>query len=465
MGSGIPIIVGAAILFLILMYFWFVRNFMFICKPNEVLIFSGGKRSVEGESVGFRVVKGGRAYRKPLIESVDRMDLTVMPVHIRLSGAYSEGNIPLNVHAIANVKVSSDERLINNAIERFLGRHTSEVQRVAKETLEGNLRGILAQMTPENVNEDRLDFAKKLQAEAEADLNKLGLHLDTLKIQNVSDDVDYLDSIGRARIAEALRDAEISESDALREAENVAAEARRSAQVAKENAEAAVQQKRNELRRIRAQLDARVKAEEEKATGSADEARAEAAQSLEQVRIELENLRLQAEKVIPSEIEREAAQLIAEGNAAEISAKGNATARALQLLTDVWLEAGDQAMDIYVVQQVERIMAQVARAAASVTIDEVALIDGGDGSTIPQYVASYPRIVSALLKELAGTLGIDVASAIGGQGRPVNPEPPAGGSSGSGGSKPKQLGKSAGLSLEGLSLDDKKDKAPVPKQG
>ena len=110
--------------------------------------------------------------------------------------------------AVANVKISSDPKLIGNAIERFMGRDPIEIQRVAKETLEGHLRGVLATLTPEEVNEDRLKFANALVAEAEEDFVKLGLHLDTLKIQNVADPVNYLESIGRKRIAEVIRDAE-----------------------------------------------------------------------------------------------------------------------------------------------------------------------------------------------------------------------------------------------------------------
>ncbi len=146
------------------------------------------------------------------------MDVSLISVPMAVEGAYSEGGIPLSVHAIANVKVSSDRRFIGNAIERFLGRDRAEIARV----VEGDARGPPARrarkMTPEEVNEDRLKFARQLGEEAEADLEKLGLQLDTLKIQHVADDRNYLDCIGRKRIAEVLRTAEVAESDAMRAA-------------------------------------------------------------------------------------------------------------------------------------------------------------------------------------------------------------------------------------------------------
>ncbi|MBA3725618.1 MAG: flotillin family protein [Armatimonadetes bacterium] len=187
----------------------FIKNFLYICTPNQVLIFSGGQkhRLPDGSYRGFRVVFGGRGWRKPFFERVSRMSLNLMEVPIHIRGAYSKGGIPLIVEAIANIKISSDPVLIGNAIERFLGRDPEEIRRVAKETLEGHLRGVLAKLTPEEVNEDRLKFAAELSQESQDDLSKLGIQVDTLKIQHVSDDVKYLDSIGREAIANVVRDA------------------------------------------------------------------------------------------------------------------------------------------------------------------------------------------------------------------------------------------------------------------
>src|SRR5258706_3885229 len=233
------------------------RSFLIICRPNEVVIFSGRRRRMaDGSHVGYRIVVGGRAVRVHVVERVDRMSLLSTPIELSIANAYSKGGIPLRVHAIANVKISSDRKVIGNAIERFLGRDPNEIARVARESLEGHLRGVLANLTPEEVNEDRLKFATALLDEAEADFNKLGLHLDTLKIQNVADDSNYLASIGRARIAMVLRDAEMAESFAKSEAEQKEAEARQTGEVAIQQAATAVAHKENELRKLKADLDA-----------------------------------------------------------------------------------------------------------------------------------------------------------------------------------------------------------------
>ena len=98
-----------------------LTRFLYICQPNEVLVFSGGQRASVGRKVGYRIIKGGRALRIPLLETVDSMDLTNMPIEVAVQGAYSKGGIPVNVHGIANVKIAGEQPVLDNAIERFLG--------------------------------------------------------------------------------------------------------------------------------------------------------------------------------------------------------------------------------------------------------------------------------------------------------------------------------------------------------
>ncbi len=390
-----------------------VKAFLWVCPPNQLLIFSGrSHRTPEGDSVGYRVLSGGWALQVPILEKVDVMDLRLISVPMAVRGAYSDGGIPLTVHAVANVKVSADRRHVGNAIERFLGRGRDEIRRVAKETLEGHLRGVVATLTPEEVNEDRLKFAAVLEAEASADLRKLGLRLDTLKIQAVSDGRGYLDSIGRKRIAEVLRAAEVAESDAVRAAEEKEAEAAALGEVAKANASARIAEQSNGLRRYVAELDARVRTEEERTEAAAAEARATAEKELQEVRTELERLRLAAEVTIPAEISRRAAEVLAVGQAAPIEARGRASAEALGLVAEAWREADGRALDIHVLQHLEELMAPVAEAVKRVHVKHAALVDAGDGKALPTYLASYPAMVGALLRETGNAVGLDMARVI-----------------------------------------------------
>src|SRR6185312_7188957 len=112
------IVVGVvAVLASLIVLAMILSRIIYICPPNEVLIFSGSHRKLGTEErvVGYRVVQGGRGIRIPLIEVVDRMDLTNMMIELRVQGAYSKGGIPLNVQGVANVKVSSKSDQLANA--------------------------------------------------------------------------------------------------------------------------------------------------------------------------------------------------------------------------------------------------------------------------------------------------------------------------------------------------------------
>ena len=230
LGDILKVAVLAAVgaIFLFQLFVFVARRFLYVCPPGKLLVFSGREsKRPDGTVVGYRLVtNGNRTWRIPFMERVEAMDLTTIPIEIGVSNAYSQGGIPLFVQAVANAKITSDPVHIMNAVERLLGRSRIEIQQVARETLEGSLRGIVATLTPEDLNEDRLTFAKKVQDEADGDLAQLGIQLDQLKIQAVSDEVNYLDSIGRAKIAELVKQAEIAESDARNQANKIAAAAK-----------------------------------------------------------------------------------------------------------------------------------------------------------------------------------------------------------------------------------------------
>lgn len=411
LGAIAPLLLMSIVGVLVLL--WFVKSFMRICNPNEILILSGRKhRNTDGEEVGYRVIFGGRTIVIPVLETVEKMDLTTMAVPIEVKNAYAKGGTPIHIQAIANVKVSSDPAIVGNAIERFLGRDRSEITRVARETLEGNLRGVVAMLTPEQVNEDRLQFAERIAQDVSRDLAKLGMQLDTLKIQSVADDVDYLRSIGRKRIAQIIRDAEIAEAQAVSEAERIEADCQQQAEVAKSQALAIIQQKQNELRKVKAELEQRARSEEERTKAAEKEARARAEQEFQTVRAELERLRLEADEVLPAEAEKQAKALIAKGNAAELAENAKAAALVNDMLTQVWKETGVDAAEVFLIQQIEIVLQEAAKIPNRMHLERVNVIDNGDGKALASLMNVYPEIVRQFLDRVDQTLGIDVAKTL-----------------------------------------------------
>src|SRR5215510_5741467 len=309
-GGGVGAVAALAVVFalflLFFIYMW--RAFLYICRPNEVLVVSG-KRTVlpGGETLNFAVIQAGRHWRVPFVQTVNRMDVRLIPIELVVTKVLSNGGIPLDVHAIANVKITSDPQYIHNAVERFLNLPPENIRLSAKQTLEGVLRGVISQLTPEQDNEDRIEFANKLLEITSDDFNKMGLHLDTLKIQRVEDEAQYLVNIARTQIANAIRDAENAESQASQEIAQEEAAARQLAEVAQKQAQIGVTQKRNQLRTLVGQLEGQAQSVEREAKVAGEQARAEAEQELQSLRKELETKRLHAEVVLPAEAQRTAA--------------------------------------------------------------------------------------------------------------------------------------------------------------
>jgi len=408
---------AAGLAVLVLLTIAVFRAFLKIARPNEALVFSGKTYTQkDGTRVGYRVLtQGERGLRVPILERVDRMDMRLLPIDIRVQNAYSAGNIPLQIHAIANVKIHSDPNIIGNAIERFLGRSTSEIQTVAQQTLEGAVREVIATLTPEEANEDRLAFAEKLTSAAVDDLNKLGLQLDTLKIQTLSDETGYLDSLGRPQIAAALRDAENAENVAAQEIARAQADSKKRADVAQADSERAILSKRNDLRRVQAELNGEASAVEREATAAAQTARAEAEKALQQIRDSLEQKRLQVDVVIPADIQRQAQSILAVGQAAPTAENGAASIKVLEMMGEAWKAMGSQAKEIYVIQHLEEIVGTVVDQLQAVGVDEVTVLDQGDGSGMASYAATYPKMVAAVLEALGESTGVDVPAILNGR--------------------------------------------------
>ncbi|HAY35780.1 MAG: flotillin family protein [Bacteroidetes Order II. Incertae sedis bacterium] len=379
-----------------------IRANLKICQPNEVLIFSGRKRQLsDGAKVGYRVVQGGRGFRIPIIEQVDRLQLNTIPIDLTVSNAYSKGGIPLMVRAIANVKISSGEHELNNAVERLLGKELIEIQTIAKETLEGNLRGVVASLTPEEVNEDRLKFARELLDEADNDLSALGLQLDTLKIQSVEDDRGYLDAIGRQSTANIIAAAEVVE-----------AQKREQARLAEAGADLEITRAENEVRILRAQLSATASAEEAKIEVAARVAEAIAEQELAEQEILLAEKRQRAEVVVSAEAERRAKEEIAKGNAARIFEDGQAEVNVIARKLELWKEAGSDAERLFLIQMLPDILKEVIKTVDNLKIDKLTVVDsgqGGPGNGVPAVFSQIAGSTPALLESLKASTGIDIA--------------------------------------------------------
>lgn len=398
-----------------------IKSLIVIVPPNSAAVITGRSRQLaDGRGVGYRTVIGGRTIRVPIIEEVSYMPLATIPIELNVQNAFSKGGIPLSVQAVGNVKVASEpEATFNNGVERLLGKRIEEIEDLAKETLSANLRGVLATLTPEEVNEDRLKFAAQLVDEADQDLQKLGLQLDTLKIQNVTDEVGYLAAVGRAKTAQVLKSAQIAEAQNEAETKQRQAEAMRVAEVARAEAEIAVASARNELRVKQAQLNKDAETVERVAKVEAHRAEVEAQQTLESQRVELQKRKLLADVVEPAEAERKAAELRARAEAAPILENGKAQVEVLRLLYEQIKTSGEDGFRVFMAEKLPQLLATAVDAVKGIEIDRLVVMDGGSGDGVGNAANQRVNAAFRTLEGLGSAFGIDVQSVLQGAARRV----------------------------------------------
>ncbi|MGI9037752.1 MAG: flotillin family protein [Gemmatimonadota bacterium] len=408
------LLTGGVILVVLVVALLAISRLIIIVPPNSAAVITGRKRVLpDGDSVGYRSVIGGRTLRIPIIEEVEWVSLESIPIEISVLNAFSKGNIPLTIEAIANVKIASEpESVFNNAVERLLDKTHEQIKEIARDTLMGNLRGVLATLTPEEVNEDRLGFAKALAEDAGDDLAALGFHLDVLKIQNVSDERGYLEAIGRKKAAEAVRDAEIAEADADSTTRERQADARQRAEVREAQAGIEIAEAQNLLRVRQAQLDQEALTAEKIAKVRAEEAEIQAQKTLESRRVEREQERLRADVVAPAEAQREAAQALAEAEAAPILERGRANVKVLEMLYEKLSTGGEQAFAVFLAEKMPELLRISVDAVKDIDIDRLVVLDGGDGGGVNNAANQRVRGAMGTIEGLSASLGIDIEGAL-----------------------------------------------------
>jgi flotillin len=342
----IPVI-AVIVLLALMMGAWLIgRNYIKV-SPNMVAVLSGRRRKLaDGRVVGYRMVKGGAALRIPILEKVEYLSLNVMTIGLEIKRAYTIKGVPVSVKAVANVKVRSDDSSLQAAAERFLGMTHEKIQQVIFQTLEGHLRSILGTLTVEEVNSDRTSFAQKLTSEAAVDLEKMGIGVDVLTIQEISDEEDYLNALGKKRTAEVKRDASIGEAEALRDAKIKSSLALQEGERAKFDADAEIAQAQRDFAIRQAQYAAEIETQKAKAGQAGPLAEATARQSVIAEEVKIERTRtqelisvqeqevarrqkeLEATVIKPAEADRQAAIVRAEAQkqAAILEAEGRRAA-------------------------------------------------------------------------------------------------------------------------------------------
>jgi flotillin len=248
MDIAIPLLIGIFMFTILALVFVYSSRIKKV-GPNQALIISGrgeGRPDAEGMVSKFRIVTGGRAFVWPVLERIDDLSLEILTIDITTPDVPTSQGVPVTVDGIAQVKIGSDENSIRTAAIQFLSKSQDEIEHVAHETLAGHLRAILGTLTVEQLYRDREAFAQKVQEVSGADMASMGLEIVSFVIKDISDGEGYLEALGRPRIAQVKRDANIGEAEADRDSTIRSAMARQEGETAKYLAETKIAESRRD---------------------------------------------------------------------------------------------------------------------------------------------------------------------------------------------------------------------------
>jgi flotillin len=194
--------------------------------PNEALIVYGFRNT--------RVVKGGGTVVFPMVENFRQLSLELMSFDVApTQDLYTKQGVAVSVEAVAQIKVRSDQESILTAAEQFLTKASQEREALIRLVMEGHLRGIIGQLTVEQLVKEPEMVGERVRATCAEDLNKMGLEVISFTIKEVRDQNDYISNMGRPDVARIKRDADIAQAEAERDTAIKKAQAEREAATGK----------------------------------------------------------------------------------------------------------------------------------------------------------------------------------------------------------------------------------------
>ncbi|HKO04384.1 MAG TPA: SPFH domain-containing protein [Candidatus Acidoferrales bacterium] len=194
--------------------------------PNEAIVVYGFR--------GTRIVKGGGTIIFPMVESCRELSLELMSFDVApRQDMYTKQGVAVTVEAVAQIKVRSDPESITTAAEQFLTKEPQEREGLIRLVMEGHLRGIIGQLTVEQIVKEPEMVSERMRSTCAEDVSKMGLEVVSFTIKDVKDKNDYIMNMGRPDVARIKRDAEVAVAETDRDVAIKRAEAQRAAAIGK----------------------------------------------------------------------------------------------------------------------------------------------------------------------------------------------------------------------------------------
>ncbi len=446
-GYEFPALVTTVILIFFVTLIGFAARYK-RCPSDRILVVYG---KIGGKDAGLsaKCIHGGATFVWPVLQDFSFLDLTPIPIDIKLEGALSLQNIRVNTPSTFTVGIATEQGVMQNAAERLLGLTMQNVQDLARDIIFGQMRVVIATMSIEDINADREQLIDNITKGVESELQKVGLRLINVNIQDITDESGYIAALGQEAAARAINDAKRKVAEQVRDGEIGKAEAEREQRIKVAAAHATAVEGENLAKITIANSDAgRRERQAEAERRAAATEKVQAAQALQEAytaeeQAERERARREeatqvANIVVPAEIEKRRVETIAEAEAERIrrTKRGEAdgilammTAEADGLKAILTRKAmgfqeivksaegqAELAALLLITEQMPKLIEEQVKAISNLKIDQITVWEGGrkeDGRTstadfLSGMVGSLPP-----LHDLTRNVGVDLPEYLG----------------------------------------------------
>ncbi len=405
------------------------------CPSNKILVVFG---RIAGEKT-VQCYHGGGTFVWPLIQDSSYLDLTPRTIHIPLKGALSQQNIRINVPSTFTVAIGTNPEVMNNAAVRILTLKNNEIESMATEIILGQLRLTVASLRIEEINQDRERFLDSIKNNIEPELHKIGLTLINVNITDITDESDYIESIGKKAIAKAVNQAKIDVAEQEKQGAIGKASADKEKQIQVTSLQAQATEGENLAKAKVAMANSALAEKEAEANQISEIAKQKAQIEIQESRSIAETKRLEVEEIIPREISKRKMEIDAQAIAQQEVLRSKGEAEALvnlkkaeaQGIADVLKSKSqgyeqlvaacghkaDQASTMLLIEKLEKLVEIQAEAIKNLKIDKITVWDSGksdaDGkTTTSNFISGMVKSLPAL-HDVASMAGLDLPSFLG----------------------------------------------------
>jgi flotillin len=394
-----------------------LRSVIRVCPSNQILVITGGtETALDGRKYGFRIQRGGWTIVIPFIQTAQSIELTILPVNVKIEGVNSANGISVGADATACVCVNDqNDTLLYSAVQQLLGKSRKQIHDQIQQTMMGNFRAALNKTTPlqaigmvdsaEGVSDAELstilptwkkpDGTPATQAEAEegeraifrqvllddcqSDLSSFGMEVVSVSLQRIWDTSNYIANLANKTLSRKRQEVEIEEARLRARADQAESDANRRMAVAENGANERILAKKQEVEMFRRQCEADVTRARLEADSNIAQANNEAQRQIQEMNVELQKLKNQSQVTLAAEAQRRAAEIIAKGEGEVVDIVQGARNDLLMQKVQLLQRSGDQGKIALFITQLPRLFEAYRQHAATIKVDNMLVLNEEDG--------------------------------------------------------------------------------------